>query len=75
MNRDLILGFAYIIVFITTFIISFIMIADSNFSKFFKQGQVKYIRISYFIISIIVGFLFSSAIIRFVEAVYDIILS
>ncbi len=73
MNKELVLGFGYIIIFLTVFIISFIMISESNFSKLFKQGQVKYIRFSYFIVSIIIGFLFSSAIIRFIEAIYDIV--
>ena len=33
MNKELVLGFGYIIIFLTVFIISFIMISESNFSK------------------------------------------
>lgn len=73
MNNQMFLGFTYIIIFLSCFIITFKMIADSNFSKLFKQGQITYIRVSYIIISFIISYLFASSIIRFIEAVYDIV--
>ncbi len=73
MSSTVFLGFTYIIIFLTSFIIVFKMISESNFSKFFKQGQITYIRFSYVIISFIVSYLFASSIIRFIEAAYDIV--
>lgn len=74
MNSTVFLGFTYIIIFLTSFIIVFKMISESNFSKLFKQGQITYIRFSYVIISFIVSYLFASSIIRFIEAAYDIVI-
>lgn len=66
---------AYIIVFVISFIIFFYLLLKSNFEKFFKQGKITEIRISYFLMSFILATIFSIGFMKIIESLYNVFLN
>lgn len=50
------------------------LLMSSNLEKFFKQGKIFEIRITYLMLSFILSFLFASSIVKLMETVYQIVL-
>lgn len=60
---------AYLVLFLLSFLIFFKLVKDSNFSKIFKAGKTNSIIVASVLVSIIGSFLFTSAIIKFIEVI------
>lgn len=70
---DLYLDIIFFIVFFTMIVVTLKVLMASNFSKFFKQGKINEIRVGYFIVTIIVSFLCSKAVVTITEVIYNIL--
>lgn len=62
----------YLIIFFGMIIVNLKILLESNFHQLFKQGRVNQIRLFYVIFSIILSYLFASAIVRFLEEIYNL---
>lgn len=73
MDFTVILNALYIVVFLTSMIVILKLLLESQLHTIFKQGRILEIRIFYCILSIVGGYLTSSAFVRLVEAISIII--
>ena len=62
----------YLILFLGMLIINLKIFLVSNFHKLFKKGRVNQIRVFYVVFSIILSYLFASAIVKFLEEIYKL---
>lgn len=62
----------YLIIFLGMIVVNLKILLESNFHQLFKQGRVNQIRIFYIIFSIILSYLFTSAIVRFMEEINNL---
>lgn len=67
------LAILYFILFLGNIIVILKILLESRLHELFKKGRLFQIRFAYIIIAIILSFLFTSAIIKFIEAVLLIV--
>jgi uncharacterized membrane protein YwzB len=63
----------YLITFLGMTVVILKIFLESNMHQLFKQGRISQIRLFYLILSVILSYLFSSALIKFMEEVYNLI--
>lgn len=71
---ELVFDILYFAFFLIGFVISLKLLIASNLEKLFKQGRIAEIRLTYVILSLIIGFLFASSIVKITEVSYNILL-
>lgn len=70
---DLFLSITYLIVFLSGFLLFFKLIKDSNFPKIFKNGKTNSIIVASILISLILGYLLASMVVKFLEVILIIV--
>lgn len=63
----------YIIFFLGSLVVFLKLLFASEYHKFFKQGRILEIRIGYCLVAIICSYLTSSAIMKFLEVITNLI--
>lgn len=63
------MAFLYFLILIISTCLFFYILTKTNFEQFFKKGHISEIRISYFLVSFILGTIFSIGIVKLVESI------
>ena len=64
----------YVVLFLGILVVFLKLLFESEFHKFFKQGRILEIRIGYCLVAVMCSYLTTSAIIKFLEVITNLII-